>query len=286
MIINLARVAVGGVMLFMLSQVPPALGGNGCGLVGETCCQTEPQCETGALCIGDMCTPCGGLGQFCCPIGMCDTGLTCLADFAETVEGQGGGAAVGPLLCVACGGAGQPCCDATCDSGFVCELCLFNGNPNEGGGAGPGAPPCPIGATDVCEPCGGFEEKCCDGQMCDEGFDCNLIDTETIDQGSAAGRNGSALAVCLPCGAIGEPCCDEQTCIGDNLICGGEFCEACGDIGAQCCPNETCPGSEGLCISGTCIKLPTVATMSSSALVLLVLTLSAVAALWMRRTQA
>jgi hypothetical protein len=285
MIATLARAAAGSLVFLVLSstQSPTAFAINGCGLLGETCCQTNPQCETGAICIGDTCVSCGGLDEFCCPNGVCESDLTCLAQFAENVEGRGGGAAVAPLLCVPCGEAGEPCCGSeTCDSGFVCEPCLFETVPGEGAGAGNGVIPCPLGSPDVCLPCGGLAQRCCEGETCNEGFDCRVLGLETAGEGSGAGR---VSTTCVPCGALDQPCCDQQTCLGDNLICGAELCEECGDIGEQCCPNDTCPGSGGLCTAGVCAAIPAVAAMSGGALIALILTLTAVAAFWMRRTK-
>lgn len=286
MMTNLIRPAIAGLALAMvtLAQQPAAFGTNGCGLLNEPCCQTDPLCEAGAICVTDTCVPCGGLDQFCCLNEMCNSGLTCIFDLGESAEGKGGGAAIGPLTCVPCGGYGEPCCDPdSCDPGFVCEPCPDQNETQGGGGGENGIIVCPSGASGVCEPCGGLEEDCCEGGVCDEGFHCEPLSGETIERGSGG---GVPLQACLPCGALGLECCDGETCLGESLVCGGQLCEACGEIGEQCCANETCPASGGLCVADVCTVVPSAAAMNRKGLILLVVVLTAVAGFWMRRLQA
>jgi hypothetical protein len=123
-----------------------------------------------------------------------------------------------------------------------------------------------------------LDQACCEGEVCNEGFDCDVGPGETLDRGSGA----TVFSNCLPCGALGIQCCGEGTCLGEDLLCGGALCEACGAIGEQCCEDNTCPASDGVCMEGVCEPLPTAAAMTKSGLTALILTLTAIGLLWMR----
>jgi hypothetical protein len=90
-------------------------------------------------CVSGSCQtalgPCGGLGEFECPVNGCTAPYT---------TGNNG-------RCVACGGASEICCPSAsgdyCGSGYICDA----GN---------------------CAACGGATQRCCLGNTCRAGA-CN-----------------------------------------------------------------------------------------------------------------
>lgn len=86
-----------------------------CGVEGLPCCPIEEDyantpdgCQyDDYLCLSDVCTSCGGIGQPCCRGDRCDDAAS------ECVEGS----------CVECGVTGAPCC-----SGSVFILSEYSGN--------------------------------------------------------------------------------------------------------------------------------------------------------------
>jgi hypothetical protein len=192
-----------------------------------SCGDTYGICTDGACLNGGGSMDCGGIGANCCngnPNGsgeafdFCTTsGTVCNADTKQ---------------CGACGGAGQPCCegvicsgDACCDQGPNVPTCVASGDNCSGGdgtcsGGGCEGGTCGLvfqaecnsaGCTgpytennnNICEPCGGLGQECCD---------------------SAQGKYCGAPNVCF----------DD----GNNKTCG-----ACGGIGQPCCLGDLCPTS-------------------------------------------
>ena len=172
-----------------------------CGASGQPCCPGGV-CEEGLTCVAGTCKPinpqCGGLDQECCQGGVCQGGLEC----------------VGGTCKPACGAAGQACCAAN--------------------------PPC--GADLVCSggfcvvPCGGESQVCCAGSSpCGDGLVC-------------AGNK------CVPCGGVGEVCCQtDPACDSSNLVCiADRTCAPCGQEGQVCCANNACAAPLTCLANSTC----------------------------------
>jgi hypothetical protein len=110
-----------------------------CGADGQPCCPPGKTCNPGLGCnVIGKCEPCGVDGMVCCPGGTCNTGLEC-----------------GPTgRCEApCGELGQRCCNGPivggCDGGLICETINF-----------------------TCIRCGGPNDPCCIGELCNPGLEC------------------------------------------------------------------------------------------------------------------
>ena len=188
-----------------------------CGGAYGTC--TDGACESG----GPPNKPCG---DDCCDGNPNGNGET--YDFCTT----SGTVCNDANKCSACGGAGQPCCEgivcdgeACCDQGPNQPTCVASGGACSGAdgvcqGGGCNGGTCGLvgqaeciwaGCTgpytennnNICEPCGGLGQECCD---------------------SASGKFCGAPNVCF----------DD----GNN-----KFCEPCGAIGQACCLGDLCPTS-------------------------------------------
>jgi hypothetical protein len=187
---------------------PGAVSGQGCGTLGEECC--DGVCDPGATCVDGICC-CGGLGQACCSGWACGAHLACAGDAGcrcggrdePCCEGETCGEA--GLTCAGvdagtvcqCGGRGQPCCaDSTCESlDLVCAT---------------------VSGGQACT-CGARGEPCCEGTTC-----------ATADLSCVPAAGGTACQ----CGALGEPCCEGTSCNG-TLTCVGLLC-ACMLDGGVC----------------------------------------------------
>jgi hypothetical protein len=85
-------------------------------------------------------------------------------------------------------------------------------------------------------PCGGLDEPCCGGALCNAGGFC------------AADR-------CQPCGWDGQPCCPGAlaTSCGTGTFCVDARCAPCGGHGQPCCDEVTSISDAGVySFSGTC----------------------------------
>lgn len=130
----------------------------------------------------------------------------------------------------------------------------------------PTGPPCTTGVCDGqnCVACGGSLQPCCDGALCDQGFDCAGGDFDTLIQGQGGAIPDPNSAICVPCGGADQRCCDESGC-GDGLTCAPTPCQMYmegqgGGAGRDLCTKETvddpftcqpCGGSGELCCDKT-----------------------------------
>jgi hypothetical protein len=211
----------------------PCCASNGC---GTGCCYSGVCVAANAFCAPTLkcaangsgsCGTCGASGSSSCCAGSPSNGGA--ANFCTA-----GGTGCDPAnKCATCGVAPQPCCDSNqcgtgcCDHalghcvapGAACNdgsTCTTHGC--SGGGCGrAGLAPCGggIGCTDaftvaqanLCVPCGGLGQACCDGlsgKSCSPPYACN---------------NGTGS--CGVCGGNGEPCCPGSLCAGStNHTCG------------------------------------------------------------------
>jgi hypothetical protein len=201
-------------------------------------CGTYGTCTDGA-CVGGGNVTCGGIGDGCCngnPNGngeaydFCTTPGTVCYEVTNNNE-----------ICGLCGGVGQPCCegilcdgDACCDDGPKPPTCVASGGSCSGSdgvcsGGGclggtcglVGQVECPsAGCTapytennnNMCEPCGGLGQECCDsenGKFCGSPNVC----FDGIDK------------FCEACGAIGQACC-----LGDLCPASG----SCNSVNSRC----------------------------------------------------
>lgn len=308
------------VVSFMVFSTPVSAGGiSECGNENEPCCP-DAQCDFGFLeCDStNTCVFCGLLGEVCCQGLMCSgSDLVCDPGGGLCQNGNcaaGGGAQVVDPICVECGDDDQPCCEfESCNSGGecvngVCEICGGDGQPccppfncdpgsicvsvmtyEELAGHGAGDSEVPgtgSGGTvpeDICQPCGALDERCCSGDICEQGLICESTGTETAGVGGGAG-NGIILDQCVNCGALGEACCPGSTCDTENLLCGGSVCEACGAVGEQCCADSTCPNSAAACIAGMCEALQAAPAMGPGVVLALLVTLLSFGALTLKRS--
>jgi len=87
--------------------------------------------------------------------------------------------------CSNCGKIGQVCCGGGIGCTAARTRCLNN----------------------MCESCGGFDERCCDNKFCGEGFACDMNDR------------------CRRCGDVGQPCCAGGLCAGGRTCNSSSLCQ-------------------------------------------------------------
>lgn len=152
-----------------------------CGKKDKFCCQGEKPCDAGMACVEGRCRECGNENNPCCAGDICSGDLVCYQ-----------------AKCFKCGFAGNPCCAkepfcenenktdlnrTECREG-TCALCGSGGNRSCS--KEPFCIKSHLFNNDVCFPCGGFNQPCCDNKsdvdyicdpeknlVCDLGF-CNL----------------------------------------------------------------------------------------------------------------
>lgn len=192
-----------------------------CGEESEACCQhdgVKNWCNPGQICDlaasgGPTCKPCGGHDHYawydfeaCCP------GVLPGQEYCNDEFGGFDYVCNDEHLCEPCGEIGQRCCDS-------------------GGG-------CPYpgmcdGYMCVPHPCGRENEMCCDGIFCDDGFECNSVQS------------------CERCGGPGEMCC-YNGCFSNATCDENNQCQTCGDGGEPCCDDNSCLWGDCVEATNTC----------------------------------
>jgi hypothetical protein len=236
--------------------LPPATGIQAftavttlCGAAGQVCCPSGPSCNSGLVCGGTVCAPCGDLGLPCCANNQCNGTLTCANNQCQ------------------CGGPNQPCCDpgSTCGPSLVCSTqhqCVCGGADQ---------PCCFQNQTStcndpglVCDPrlslcitgCGHRFQTCCKNGLCNAALTCSA------GVCSCGARN-------QPCCLTGAKCSPSLTCTAGHCVGGTDPCGTCSSSRSTCktncgtdarclclCDNTYCDCSEangcGPCIFRNC----------------------------------
>ena len=212
------------------------------GAVGPIACECSDDCPVGNVCLGGECgDPLGVCSDDCeCLVGeMCDAG-SCVAatdpcDGVECSDGE---------TCVE-GDCVSDSCDPPCADGEVC-----NADTGVCESAPVGGELCgPCGAN---EDCGGEDDaciairdetvcaqSCADEAGCPAGFTCLFVDTRVGDQ---CVPTGGTCAGCLADG-----CAPGEFCNPFNGECGtvGDTCSEC-EIDEQCGDGSSCATSNGV----------------------------------------
>jgi hypothetical protein len=166
--------------------------------------------------------------------------------------------------CCQCGGAGQLCCpvnEGFSNQGWTCGAVATGMQSNLA---------CYHG---YCSACGGLNQSCCNGSICNSGFTCSggtCVPQYPIcggsgqpccSQGQAQCNNSSmtcSYGNCVPCGGSGQVCCPANGPVPqceNGMSCTNGTCgtPACGSSGQPCCyPGPTCNGAGLLCVTYTC----------------------------------
>jgi hypothetical protein len=159
------------------------VGVSTCGGNGDGCCpgggNNGDFCtDSGTVCVNMKCETCTAIGgQFCCTGNWCPSGGCCDGNSQQCIA-SGSGCAVG--TCMAGG----------CDDG----RCGQEGKPCCGSGVGCTAPLTRCSLANLCDPCGGFDQRCCAGKVCSEGYSCDPLDK------------------CRRCGGSNQLCCPGRLC--------------------------------------------------------------------------
>jgi hypothetical protein len=247
-----------------------------CGKTGQACCPdgscTEGGCCVAGQCLADdascgeglgqcrdgICDACGAEGQPCCPAG----GYARRCSAEKTIcDGS---------RCIPCGGEGERCCtNRGCQPGLYCPYDYASGmdqqhnssavEAEQGAYTPPDSsempspyPPQPA----VCRPCGGPDQRCCDGDRCQAGGCC--LSSRCVASGDRCVTSAGEFGLCGDgrcdgCGAAGEQCCPTRPACNDGAVCASgrttRICQLCGGPGQPCCTDRSC--ADGFCCDGT-----------------------------------
>ncbi|RJS16112.1 hypothetical protein DRW03_31195 [Corallococcus sp. H22C18031201] len=121
--------------------------------------------------IASGCNGCGG-GSTCDNSRIAQQGGCCRTDSATPCDGS---LTCNNGACTPCGAAGQQCCNTgvteTCTAGLSCEL--------------------QSSGLHTCNDCGGLNERCCQGNRCENTFTCNTDTNRCISAASVHCTGGA-----------------------------------------------------------------------------------------------